>query len=145
LRTITKSNAARRRFAALCRSRETSARTVLLRDYRPADRRQQLDGRGLERRQQQRPLLKLSNRARWTILIGFTLVVTVACAARPMGGPDSPAFFNGVIDGLLASVSFVFSFFSDTAHMYAFPNVGRQYDFGFLLGIGCQAAVRPLW
>ncbi|MEQ1609436.1 MAG: hypothetical protein ABL956_10795 [Hyphomonadaceae bacterium] len=62
-----------------------------------------------------------------------------------MGGPDSPAFFNGVIDGLLAPVSLVFSLFSDTVHMYAFRNVGRQYDFGFLLGIGCWAAVRPLW
>jgi hypothetical protein len=53
-----------------------------------------------------------------------------------MGPPESPAFFNGVIDGLLAPISFVISLFSDTVRMYAFPNVGRWYDFGFLLGIG---------
>ncbi len=80
--------------------------------------------------------MRLSIRPKWIILGVFTLTLAAACATRPMGPPSSPAFFNGVIDGLLAPISFVVSLFSDTVRMYAFPNVGRWYDFGFLLGIG---------
>lgn len=29
------------------------------------------------------------------------------------------------------------SLFNDEVRMYAFPNDGRWYDFGFLLGISC--------
>ncbi len=62
----------------------------------------------------------------------FTLA---ACATRPMGTHHDPAFIRGVIDGLLAPVSFVLSLFSDTIRMYQFPNIGRWYDFGFLIGL----------
>ncbi|MBW8881345.1 MAG: hypothetical protein JF615_07980, partial [Asticcacaulis sp.] len=48
-----------------------------------------------------------------------------------------PAFIRGLIDGWLAPISFVLSLFSDTIRMYAWPNVGRWYDFGFLLGLAC--------
>jgi hypothetical protein len=81
------------------------------------------------------PGTKLPVSPRWIILGAFTLVLVAACATRPMGPPSSPAFFNGIIDGLLAPISFVISLFSDTVRMYAFPNVGRWYDFGFLFGI----------
>lgn len=91
--------------------------------------------------------MKWPRGSKWIILGVLTLTVVAACATRPMGPPSSPAFFNGVIDGLLAPISFVVSLFSDTVRMYAFPNVGRWYDFGFLLGIGAwggssAAAVR---
>jgi len=63
------------------------------------------------------------------------LFVLSACAERPMGGPHDPAFVRGLIDGVLAPISFVISLFSHTVRMYAFPNVGRWYDFGFLIGL----------
>ena len=63
------------------------------------------------------------------------LFVLSACATRPMGTPADPAFVRGLIDGLLAPISFVLSLFSHTIRMYAFPNVGRWYDFGFLIGL----------
>jgi len=63
------------------------------------------------------------------------LFMLTACAERPMGGPHDPAFVRGLIDGLLAPISFVISLFSHTVRMYAFPNVGRWYDFGFLIGL----------
>jgi len=63
------------------------------------------------------------------------LVLLSACATRPMGTHNDPAFIRGIIDGLLAPISFVLSLFSDTIRMYAYPNIGRWYDFGFLLGI----------
>jgi hypothetical protein len=64
------------------------------------------------------------------------LALLSACAERPMGHPGDPAFVRGLIDGLLAPISFVLSLFSDSIRMYAYPNIGRWYDFGFLLGIG---------
>jgi hypothetical protein len=67
---------------------------------------------------------------------GLALLSLAACAERPMGNPGDPAFLRGLVDGLLAPISFALSLFSDSIRMYAFPNVGRWYDFGFLLGIG---------
>lgn len=58
-----------------------------------------------------------------------------ACAGRPMGHPGDPALVRGIIDGFLAPVSFVLSLFSDHIRMYAYPNIGRWYDLGFLMGI----------
>ncbi len=63
------------------------------------------------------------------------LVLLSACATRPMGHSGDPALVRGFIDGLLAPISFVFSLFSDHIRMYAFPNIGRWYDLGFLMGL----------
>ncbi|ESQ85739.1 MULTISPECIES: hypothetical protein [unclassified Asticcacaulis] len=63
------------------------------------------------------------------------LLLLSACAERPMGGPHDPALVRGLIDGLLAPISFVISLFSDTVRMYAYPNIGRWYDLGFLIGL----------
>ena len=51
------------------------------------------------------------------------LVLLSACATRPMGHHSDPALVRGIIDGLLAPISFVLSLFSDTIRMYAFPNM----------------------
>jgi len=73
-------------------------------------------------------------------------LVLVSCARRPMGHEGDPAFIRGLIDGFLAPFSFCLSLFSDHIRMYAFPNIGRWYDFGFLLGVsswgGGAAAAR---
>jgi hypothetical protein len=63
------------------------------------------------------------------------LIALSACAQRPMGTTGDPAFLRGLIDGLLAPITFVLSWFSSTIRMYAFPNIGRLYDFGFLIGL----------
>ncbi|WP_443748828.1 hypothetical protein [Asticcacaulis solisilvae] len=63
------------------------------------------------------------------------LFLLSACAERPMGHHGDPAFIRGLIDGFLAPISFVLSLFSETIRMYAYPNIGRWYDFGFLLGL----------
>jgi hypothetical protein len=67
------------------------------------------------------------------------------CATRPMGHAGDPGFWHGLLHGLIAPISFVVSLFTDRVRMYAFPNIGRWYDFGFLLGIsvwGGGAAAR---
>jgi hypothetical protein len=69
------------------------------------------------------------------VLLGAVLLGLAACADRPMGASGDPAFLRGLIDGLLAPLAFVVSLFTDDIRMYAYPNIGRWYDFGFLLGI----------
>ena len=76
------------------------------------------------------------SRSRVLAIAGLAaLFVLTACAERPMGHPGDPAFVRGLIDGLVAPISFIISLFSEKVRMYQFPNVGRWYDFGFLLGL----------
>ena len=79
-------------------------------------------------------------RIRTPYLIALSLVATVillsGCAMRPMGEAGSPGFWFGLLHGLIAPISFVVSLFSHSVRMYAWPNVGRWYDFGFLVGLG---------
>ena len=73
------------------------------------------------------------------IQIGLILATTltlVACATQPIPTAyDPPGFFLGLLHGAIAPIAFIGSLFADI-RMYAFPNNGSWYDFGFLLGIG---------
>lgn len=73
-----------------------------------------------------------------TALTVVLIAALAACARQPdlparLG--DVPGFFMGLWHGLVAPIAFVGSIFTDV-RMYAFPNSGAWYDFGFLLGIG---------
>lgn len=70
------------------------------------------------------------------LTIGLGLAALSGCATRPMGEAGDPGFWHGVFHGAIAPFAFVVSLFSDHVRMYAFPNIGRWYDFGFLLGMG---------
>ena len=73
------------------------------------------------------------------VLIAFTLTACfatqnpVAAGLRAFGGPG---FWKGLWDGIIAPVAFLVSLFSDSVRVYAIPNLGRWYDFGFMIGIG---------
>ena len=67
------------------------------------------------------------------------VLVLTACAASQ--APDAtasgaPGFLLGFWHGLIAPVAFLISLFTDAVRVYAVPNLGRWYDFGFMLGIG---------
>jgi hypothetical protein len=47
-----------------------------------------------------------------------------------------PGFWRGLWHGIIAPIAFLVSLFSDHVRVYAFPNSGRWYDFGFMVGIG---------
>lgn len=68
----------------------------------------------------------------------FLVLALSACAATQT--PDAtvtgtPGFFLGLWHGFIAPVTFIVSVFTDAVRVYAVPNLGRWYDFGFMLGI----------
>jgi len=76
-----------------------------------------------------------------TILAAFALVLGSCTASQPHGIiisalGSSPGFWKGLWHGFIAPVAFLVSLFSNDVRIYAFPNAGRWYDFGFMLGIG---------
>jgi len=67
------------------------------------------------------------------IMLLFVLGV-IGCATQPVPVTDeAPGFISGLIHGFCILISFVASIFTDV-RIYAFPNTGGWYDFGYLLG-----------
>ena len=79
---------------------------------------------------------RFSRQGRLLILLAVlaAAVILQSCATQPP--PESlrpPGFFWGLLHGFLILVSFIIGLFTDY-RIYAFPNSGGWYDFGFLLG-----------
>ena len=61
-----------------------------------------------------------------------------ACAATQAAdavAPDTPGFLLGLWHGFIFPVAWVVSLFADRVAIYAVPNNGGWYDFGYYLGI----------
>ena len=70
------------------------------------------------------------------LLIGLCVIASllVGCAYQPRPATyDPPGFWSGLFHGFLIIFSFIGGLFTD-ARIYAFPNSGGWYDFGFLIG-----------
>ena len=75
-----------------------------------------------------------SRRRRIVSLLLLSGFAAVSCAHQPTpAAGDVPGFLYGLLHGFLIVFSFVGGLFTD-ARIYAFPNAGGWYDFGFLLG-----------
>jgi hypothetical protein len=66
----------------------------------------------------------------------FALALS-SCATQPTPTAfDPPGFLWGFVHGFISLFSLIGSFFWDI-RVYAFPNSGRWYDAGFVLGAAC--------
>jgi hypothetical protein len=74
------------------------------------------------------------------VLASLSLAACGFVGARPASVSQTPGFFVGIWDGLVAPWTLVLRAFLDI-RMYAVPNSGWWYDAGFLVGI---AASLPL-
>ena len=66
------------------------------------------------------------------------LLALSACAATQTGAavaPAAPGFLLGLWHGFIFPVAWILSLFIDTISVYAVPNNGGWYDFGYFLGI----------
>ena len=71
------------------------------------------------------------------LLLALPLILA-GCATQMAGTvkPEAPGFFLGLIQGFIAPVTFIVSLFKHDVAVYAVPNNGAWYNFGFVLGIG---------
>ncbi|MDX9882831.1 MAG: hypothetical protein RBS73_12265 [Prolixibacteraceae bacterium] len=68
------------------------------------------------------------------LLLAIT-VLLAGCATQSVVDISSPpGFWHGLLHGFIILFSFVISLFTDY-EIYAFPNSGVWYNFGFLLGV----------
>ena len=61
-----------------------------------------------------------------------------ACAATQQAdavAPTAPGFWLGLWHGFIFPVAWIVSLFTDKVAVYAVPNNGGWYDFGYFLGI----------
>ena len=70
--------------------------------------------------------------------IAVTALALAACVAKQ--APDAvqanaPGFLEGLWHGFIFPIAWVFSLFMDDISVYAVPNNGGWYDFGYFLGI----------
>jgi hypothetical protein len=75
---------------------------------------------------------------RFALLALFFTLILVSCTATQISVEASskpPGFWLGLWHGFIAPVSFIISLFPNELRIYAFPNTGLWYDFGFMLGI----------
>ena len=64
--------------------------------------------------------------------------LTTACAATQQAhtvAVDAPGFWLGLWHGLIFPLAWIVSLFASNISVYAVPNNGGWYNFGFFLGI----------
>ncbi len=68
------------------------------------------------------------------VLLCSAILALSSCAHQlRISAYDVPGFWAGLLHGFLILFSFIGSLFSDV-RIYAFPNSGGWYDFGYLIG-----------
>ena len=69
----------------------------------------------------------------------LTLALALAACAATQGPavvePGAPGFLLGVWHGFIFPIAFIVSLFTDNVAVYAVPNNGGWYDFGYFVGI----------
>ncbi len=69
-------------------------------------------------------------------LVGLALLLA-GCAEQAASAvvPGSPGFLHGLWHGFIFPVAWILSLFMPDVSIYAVPNNGGWYDFGYFLGI----------
>ena len=68
-------------------------------------------------------------------LLALALTACAATQSPTMVAPTAPGFWLGLWHGFIFPVAWIVSLFTDKVAIYAVPNNGGWYDFGYFLGI----------
>ena len=76
-------------------------------------------------------------RTRVFVLVAMSLTVAACVAKQSLSAvnPAAPGFLEGVWHGFIFPVAWIVSLFTDQIAVYAVPNNGGWYDFGYFVGI----------
>ena len=77
------------------------------------------------------------SKARILVLVTVALALA-ACVAKQSTNavsPTAPGFLEGVWHGFIFPIAWIVSLFTDDISVYAVPNNGGWYDFGYFVGI----------
>ncbi len=67
--------------------------------------------------------------------LGLLAILAIGCAHQPHPSAyDPPGFFTAIWHGMVSPIALIGSIFMDH-RIYAFPNSGVGYDWGFFLGM----------
>ena len=79
------------------------------------------------------------------LLIAALAIGLLGCASQPMPEAyEAPGFFWGLWHGVVAPFALFAHIFDNSIRIYAFPNSGGWYDFGFILGAGAWGGARSM-
>jgi len=67
--------------------------------------------------------------------IALTLAACVAKQSTNAVAPTAPGFLEGVWHGFIFPIAWIISLFTDQISVYAVPNNGGWYNFGYFIGI----------
>ena len=72
------------------------------------------------------------------LMLCLLILLLAACTATQTVPAErgGPGLWLGLWHGFIAPITFIISLFSSELRIYAYPNAGLWYDFGFMLGIG---------
>lgn len=73
--------------------------------------------------------------SRLAALAALTLLAACATQTGEVVQPEAPGFLLGLWHGFIFPVAWVVSLFMPEASVYAVPNNGGWYDFGFFIGV----------
>lgn len=84
-----------------------------------------------------RPRSLARRRSRIAAAAVLALLVSACAATQPPGIAEAgaPGFLLGLWHGFIFPVAFIVSLFTDSVAVYAVPNNGGWYDFGYFVGI----------
>jgi hypothetical protein len=78
----------------------------------------------------------LYGRRTFVVLAGAALLSACAATQSPAAvAPAAPGFWLGLWHGFIFPVAWIVSLFTGKIAIYAVPNSGGWYDFGYFLGI----------
>ncbi|TFI59274.1 hypothetical protein E2493_05385 [Sphingomonas parva] len=73
---------------------------------------------------------------RLALVLGLSLALAACATAVPSAASaQQPGFLLGLLHGFILPFAWIGSLFSDTIAIYAVPNNGGWYDFGFVVGV----------
>jgi len=72
---------------------------------------------------------------RLVLLLPLALLTACAVQTNAAVQPGAPGFWLGVAHGFLFPFAFIGSLFSPDIAVYAVPNNGTWYDFGYFIGV----------